>query len=80
MNSPAPKCAAFRPSMAEALGVSADYLLSGNTEEGARASFEDREMLELFRTAQQFPEKQKEMVKELIGALSAKLKLRELAS
>lgn len=45
--------------LAEALGVTTDYLLSGNSDNAARVNLEDQELLEMFRSVQQLPEEKK---------------------
>lgn len=66
--------------LADALGVSTDYLIAGDTENGARANLEDQDLLAMFKTIEKFPEKQKEVVKELLDAMIVKVRVKELAS
>ncbi len=65
--------------IAEALGVSSDYLMSGSTEEFAKARFEDQDLLTMFRAVETFPEEDKQTVKNLIDAFIVKRRLREMA-
>lgn len=65
--------------LAEALGVSSDYLLNGSTEDAARADFADRDLLAMFEHVEKFPEDKKNMVKEFLGALINQEKIREMA-
>jgi transcriptional regulator with XRE-family HTH domain len=54
--------------LSEALEVSGDYLIHGEVEDGARARFEDRELLRQFQTIQSFDEEDKRVVKKLLEA------------
>lgn len=61
--------------LAEALGVSSDYLLEGATDEAARARFEDREFLERFQEVQHLPDEDKALVKSFLDAFLFKRKV-----
>lgn len=61
--------------LADALGVSTDYLMSGDTQNAARVNLEDRDLLEMFQQVQRFPEKQKDALKEVIDSMIIKLKV-----
>lgn len=54
--------------LSDALEVSGDYLIHGEVEDGARARFEDRELLRQFQTIQTFTEEDKMVVKKLLDA------------
>lgn len=54
--------------LSDALEVSGDYLIHGEVEDGARARFEDRELLRQFQTIQTFTEEDKMVVKKLLEA------------
>jgi transcriptional regulator with XRE-family HTH domain len=45
--------------LADALGVTSDYLLDGATHEAAKARFEDRELLKQFQEVEQLPDEDK---------------------
>lgn len=45
--------------LAEALGVTTDYLLDGNSDNAARVNLEDQELLEMFKRVQQLPQEKK---------------------
>lgn len=64
--------------LADALGVSTDYLINGDTQNAARVNLEDRDLLEMFRQVQAFPEKQKEALKEVIDAMIIKTKVQAM--
>lgn len=65
--------------LADALGVTSDYLLEGATDEAAKAKFEDRELLKQFQEVEQLPEEDKTVVKKLLDAFLTKKHLQALA-
>ncbi|MBL0382490.1 MAG: hypothetical protein JKP90_23405 [Desulfofustis sp. PB-SRB1] len=58
--------------MADALGVSSDYLIEGTTADAAKAKFEDRELLLQFQEVEKLEEEDKQVVKKLIDAFLTK--------
>lgn len=62
------------------LGVSGDYLLEGATDEAAKARFEDRELLRRFQEVQELPDRDKEIVKELLDAFLTRRQVQQLAA
>lgn len=58
--------------LAEALGVSTDFLMEGNTNEAAKATFQDRELLMQFKQVEQLNEQDKHLVKEFLNAFLTK--------
>ncbi len=64
--------------LAEVLGVTSDYLISGSTEDAARADFEDRELLSMFKEVEQMNPERKNMVKEFLRAMINQEKIREM--
>lgn len=58
--------------LADALGVTADYLMSGSIEEKAQVSISDKELLSQFKMMEQLPSEKKMIVKELIAAFLLK--------
>jgi transcriptional regulator with XRE-family HTH domain len=66
--------------IADALGVTADYLIEGKTDEAAKAKLEDKDLLQMFQEIEKFPEDDKIMVKKFLDALITKRKLQTLAS
>ena len=64
--------------MADALGVSGDYLLNGVTEEAAKARFEDRELLRQFQEVEALPEEDKQVIKKLVEAFLVKRQVQHL--
>jgi transcriptional regulator with XRE-family HTH domain len=65
--------------LADALGVSTDYLMEGTTEEAAKARFEDRELLRQFQEVEALPEDDKLVVKKLLDAFLTKKQIQRLA-
>ena len=66
--------------LSAALNVSSDFLLDGVADEAARARFEDRDLLRQFQEVQTLPDKQKDVVKELLDAFLTKQQLKALAA
>jgi transcriptional regulator with XRE-family HTH domain len=66
--------------MADALGVSGDYLIEGTTEEAAKARFEDRELLCQFQEVEKLADEDKMVVKKLIDAFLTKKQIQSLAA
>lgn len=65
--------------LADALGVTSDYLLDGAATEAAKARFEDRELLKQFQEVEQLPDEDKNVVKKLLDAFLTKKQLQALA-
>ena len=65
--------------LAEALGVTADYLIEGKTTEAAKARLEDKELLQMFKEIEKLQKEDKLFVKRVIDALLTKEKIQELA-
>jgi transcriptional regulator with XRE-family HTH domain len=65
--------------LADALGVSSDYLLEGASDEAAKARFEDRELLRQFQEVERLPEEDKLVIKKLLDAFLTKKQLQALA-
>jgi transcriptional regulator with XRE-family HTH domain len=65
--------------LAHALGVSADYLMEGATQEAAKADFNDRDLLRLFKEIESFDKEDKDVIKKLIEAFITKKQLQKLA-
>ena len=65
--------------VADALGVTGDYLLDGGANEAAKARFEGRELLKQFQDVEQLPDEDKNVVKKLLDAFLTKKQLQALA-
>lgn len=63
--------------LADALGVSADFLMSGSTDDVAMATISDKELLEQFRKVEQLPQEKKYLVKEFLSAFLFKADLQQ---
>jgi transcriptional regulator with XRE-family HTH domain len=66
--------------LADALGVTTDYLIEGSSDEAAKARFEDRELLRQFQEVEQLPDADKVLVKSFLDALLFKRKVEGLAT
>ena len=64
--------------LAEALGVTTDYLIEGKSNEVAKAKLEDKDLLQMFKEIQSLQEEDKTVVKKLIEAFLTKKKVHEL--
>ena len=64
--------------LAEALGVSSDYLLEGTTDQAAKATFEDRDLLRQFQELQHLSDDDKRIIKTLIDAFLSRRKIEEM--
>jgi len=65
--------------LADALGVSSDYLLEGSVEAAAKAKFSDRELLQQFQEVERLSEDDKHVIKTLLDAFLTKRQLQVLA-
>ena len=61
--------------LAEALGVSGDFLMEGSTEEVARLRFKDRDLLSKFQEVEKLPDADKELVLRFLEAFILKCRL-----
>lgn len=67
-------------SLADALGVSTDYLYDGDEQDAAVADFKDRDFLKIFKEAETLEEKDKEILKVVIESFLARKKIKEIVS
>lgn len=65
--------------LANALGVSSDYLTNGTTNELAENTLNDKELLNQFKAIEQMDDKDKGVIKTLIDAFITKRKIQHLA-
>ena len=65
--------------LADALGVTSDYLLDGANDEASKARFADRGLLKQFQEVEQLPDEDKNVVKKLLDAFLTKKHLQALA-
>jgi len=66
--------------LADALGTSIDFLISGDKDEKVKASLKDAELLQQFKAVEQFTDEDKTVVKKLIDAFIVKKQLQQMAS
>jgi transcriptional regulator with XRE-family HTH domain len=66
--------------LAEALGVTADYLLEGKSGDMAKAKLEDRELLLMFKEIETLTEEDKSFIKKVLDALLTKKRIQALAA
>lgn len=65
--------------IADALGVTGDFLMEGASDEAAKARFEDRELLQQFQEVQKLPDDEKVLVKRFLDAFLFKRRVHEMA-
>lgn len=65
--------------LANALGVSSDFLTNGTTNEMAENALSDKELLNQFKAVEQMDDKDKGVIKMLIDAFITKRKIQHLA-
>jgi transcriptional regulator with XRE-family HTH domain len=63
--------------LADALGVSVDYLLEGDTENATFANLEDKELLKMFAETEKLDPDEKEVIKKVLHALLNESKLKK---
>lgn len=63
--------------IANALGVTADFLMSGTSNELANNTLNDKELIALFKRVEELPKDKKKIVKELIDAFLFKTEMQE---
>jgi hypothetical protein len=66
--------------LADTLGTSIDFLISGGKDEKVKASLKDAELLQQFKAVEQFTDDDKAVVKKLIDAFIIKKQLQQMAS
>lgn len=65
--------------LANALGVSSDYLTNGSTDELAENTLNDKELLNQFKAIEKMAENDRGVIKTLIDAFITKRKIQQLA-
>jgi len=65
--------------LADVLGVTTDYLLEGTIEDAAKADFQDRELLIMFKEVDDLNGDEKVFIKRVLDALLTKKKIQALA-
>jgi transcriptional regulator with XRE-family HTH domain len=64
--------------LADALGVSSDYLIEGAADDAAQARLSDAGLLRAFQDAEKLPAEDKAVIKALLDAFVTKRQLQEL--
>lgn len=63
--------------LADALGVTGDYLLNGSGEQFTKVRFEDQELSRMFQEIEQLPDDKKKTVKEFLDAFIFREKVKQ---
>ena len=66
--------------IADALDTTTDFLVYGDTQEKAKASLKDSELLQQFKALEQLDEKDKNVIKDIIDAFVKRSKLNQIAA
>ena len=66
--------------MADALGVSGDYLMEGSLEDAARARLEDRELVRMFQEMKTLLDEDRKMVQKFLDAFLTMNQIQALAA
>ena len=66
--------------LADALNTTTDYLMNGNTEEKAKASLKDSELLHQFKAVEELDEKDKNTIKDIIDAFIKRSRLKNIVA
>lgn len=64
--------------MADTLDTTVDFIINGASDEKAKASLKDAELLNQFKAVEGMPEKDKSVIKSLIDAYIAKQQIKKL--
>ena len=64
--------------IADVLGTTIDYLVSGDTSEKAKATLEDAKLLQQFKEVEKMDEEDKNVITKLIDAFIAKRKIQKV--
>jgi len=65
--------------LAEALDTTVDFLINGDTNEKAKSTLKDAELLQQFRAVEQMNDDDRNVIKKVIGAFITQSKLRQIA-
>lgn len=66
--------------LAEALNVSPEYLLRGNTEKAFRTEFTDAELMEMFQEIENLPDEEKDPLKKVIRGYLNNSRIRSMTA
>lgn len=65
--------------LADALDTTVDYLINGDTNEKAKSTLKDAELLQQFKAVEQMNDDDRSVIKKVIGAFITQSKLRQIA-
>jgi transcriptional regulator with XRE-family HTH domain len=65
--------------IADALDTTVDFLISGDTNEKAKSTLKDSELLQQFKAVEQMNDDDRTVIKKLIDAFITKAKIKQLA-
>jgi transcriptional regulator with XRE-family HTH domain len=65
--------------LAETLDTTVDYLINGDTNEKAKSTLKDAELLQQFKAVEQLNDDDRSVIKKVIGAFIIQSKLRQIA-
>lgn len=65
--------------LADALDTSVDFLINGDTNEKAKSTLKDAELLQQFKAVELLNEDERSVIKKVIGAFITQSKLRQIA-
>ena len=65
--------------IANALDTTIDYLINGDSDEKAKSTLKDAELLQQFKAVEQLSEDDRSVIKKVIGAFITQSKLKQIA-
>lgn len=65
--------------LADALDTTLDYLINGDTNEKAKSTLKDAELLQQFKAVEQMNDDDRSVIRKVIGAFITQSKLRQIA-
>jgi transcriptional regulator with XRE-family HTH domain len=65
--------------LADALETTVDFLINGDTNEKAKSTLKDAELLQQFKAVEQMNDDDRNVIKKVIGAFITQSKLRQIA-
>jgi transcriptional regulator with XRE-family HTH domain len=65
--------------LADALDTTVDYLINGDTNEKAKSTLKDAELLQQFKAVEQMNDDDRSVIKKVIGAFVTQSKIRQIA-
>ncbi len=65
--------------LANALDTTVDFLINGDTNEKAKSTLKDAELLQQFKAVEQMDDDERNVIKKVIGAFITQAKVRQIA-